>query len=233
MKFRLFFLFFPVILYAGRYYKKPLMNEIMQIHSLRQGRGMLVELSNRVRRKNLDFYQGMVYHQMALQSFEPFASNAVVSLRRSVTNVTNGIRLAWLGSALGLEGAAFYHSGEDRLSALRVEEGGILLDRAVTLNPTDIYIRFLRLESGIFTGRFSIYKRYRIIENDIVFLLWKRDRMTLEEQARVYELAGELSHLVGRPKRKVLDYLDRAIDTAPDSVSAARAMRYLDQLENQ
>ncbi len=229
LRVRVFLLLFSLTsLYAGSH-KESFIRRIIRIHSVRQGFGMLVEVSNSVRLAEQNFYLGAVYHQMALVSPYPFASNAVVCLRRAVERKTNAVYLAWLGSALGIQGEVFFHDTRDRDSALSVEESGVLLDRALSLEPDNLNIRFLRLESGIFTGHFSIYKRYRVIENDVVFLLWKKDRMGDEERARLYELAGELANALGRPRRKVVYYLELAVETAPESVFAAKALKLLDE----
>lgn len=151
-----------------------------------------------------------------LKTLEPFAQ-------------TNAIACAVYGSALTIKASIVVETNAIK-SLEYLDKGNEFIDKAVTMNPEEIYCRILRLENGIEVSRTSPLKRYSDIKSDVEFLIddEKVEELSGKDKAEAYLYCG-FYYLDSGDLDYALELFELAQGAAPDSDSGKRAQKMLDK----
>ena len=111
-----------------------------------------------------------------------------------------------------------------------LDKGNGFIDKAVLMNPDEIYCRILRLENGIEVSRTSPLKRYSDIKSDVEFLIddEKVEELSGNDKAEAYLYCG-FYYLDSGDLDYALELFELAQEAAPDSDSGKRAQKMLDK----
>ena len=142
---------------------------------------------------------------------------------------TNAIACAVYGSALTIKASIVVETNAIK-SLDYLDKGNEFIDKAVSMNPDEIYCRLLRLENGIEVSRTSPLKRYSNIKSDVEFLIddEKVEELSGNDKAEAYLYCG-FYYLDSGDLDYALELFELAQEAAPDSDSGKRAQKMLDK----
>lgn len=142
---------------------------------------------------------------------------------------TNAIACAVYGSALTIKASIVVETNAIK-SLEYLDKGNGFIDKAVLMNPNEIYCRMLRLENGIEVSRTSPLKRYSEIKSDVEFLIddEKVEELSGKDKAEAYLYCG-FYYLDSGDLDYALELFELAQEAAPDSDSGKRAQKMLDK----
>ena len=142
---------------------------------------------------------------------------------------TDAIACAVYGSALTIKAGIVVETNPMK-SLEYLDKGNGFIDKAVSMNPDEIYCRILRLENGIEVSRTSPLKRYSDIKSDVEFLIddEKVELLSDNDKAEAYLYCG-FYYLDSGDLDYALELFELAQEAAPDSDSGKRAQKMLDK----
>ena len=142
---------------------------------------------------------------------------------------TDAIACAVYGSALTIKAGIVVETNPMK-SLEYLDKGNGFIDKAVSMNPDEIYCRILRLENGIEVSRTSPLKRYSDIKSDVEFLIddEKVELLSGNDKAEAYLYCG-FYYLDSGDLDYALELFELAKEAAPDSDSGKRAQKMLDK----
>ena len=142
---------------------------------------------------------------------------------------TDAIACAVYGSALTIKAGIVVETNPMK-SLEYLDKGNGFIDKAVSMNPDEIYCRILRLENGIEVSRTSPLKRYSDIKSDVEFLIddEKVELLSDNDKAEAYLYCG-FYYLDSGDLDYALELFELAKEAAPDSDSGKRAQKMLDK----
>ena len=142
---------------------------------------------------------------------------------------TDAIACAVYGSALTIKASIVVETNAIK-SLEYLDKGNEFIDKAVSMNPEEIYCRILRLENGIEVSRTSPLKRYSDIQSDVEFLIddEKVEELSGNDKAEAYLYCG-FYYLDSGDLDSALELFELARDAAPDSDSGKYAQKMLDK----
>ena len=142
---------------------------------------------------------------------------------------TDAIACAVYGSALTIKASIVVEINAIK-SLEYLDKGNEFIDKAVSMNPDEIYCRILRLENGIEVSRTSPLKRYSDIKSDVEFLIddEKVEELSGKDKAEAYLYCG-FYYLDSGDLDYALELFELAQGAAPDSDSGKRAQKMLDK----
>ena len=142
---------------------------------------------------------------------------------------TDAIACAVYGSALTIKASIVVETNAIK-SLEYLDKGNEFIDKAVSMNPDEIYCRMLRLENGIEVSRTSPLKRYSDIKSDVEFLIddEKVEELSGNDKAEAYLYCG-FYYLDSGDLDYALELFELAQEAAPDSDSGKRAQKMLDK----
>ena len=142
---------------------------------------------------------------------------------------TDAIACAVYGSALTIKASIVVETNAIK-SLEYLDKGNEFIDKAVSMNPDEIYCRILRLENGIEVSRTSPLKRYSDIQSDVDFLIddEKVEELSGNDKAEAYLYCG-FYYLDSGDLDYALELFELAQQAAPDSDSGKRAQKMLDK----
>lgn len=140
----------------------------------------------------------------------------------------NALACAYYGSALTIK-AGQYASKSPMKAYSNLKKGSKLIDKAVKMESKNVHLRILRLENGIDVSRGSPVKRYKIIRDDVDYLLKIVDHFEPEVKAEVYLACGNF-YLDSKKDDLAKKYFELAYKSSPDSDFGARAKEMIPQV---
>ena len=139
----------------------------------------------------------------------------------------NALACAYYGSALTIK-AGQYASKSPMKAYSNLKKGSKLIDKAVKMDSNNVHLRILRLENGIDVSRGSPVKRYKIIRDDVDYLLKIVDHFEPEVKAEVYLACGNF-YLDSKKADLAKKYFELAYTSSPDSDFGKKAKEILSQ----
>ena len=142
---------------------------------------------------------------------------------------SNAIACAVYGSALTIKASIVVETNAIK-SLEYLDKGNEFIDKAVSMNPDEIYCRMLRLENGIEVSRTSPLKRYSDIKSDVEFLIddEKVEELSGNDKAEAFLYCG-FYYLDSGDLDYALELFELAQEAAPDSDSGKSAQKMLDK----
>ena len=142
---------------------------------------------------------------------------------------TDAIACAVYGSALTIKASIVVETNAIK-SLEYLDKGNEFIDKAVSMNPDEIYCRMLRLENGIEVSRTSPLKRYSDIKSDVEFLIddEKVEELSGKDKAEAYLYCG-FYYLDSGDLDYALELFELAQQAAPDSYYGKQAQKMLDK----
>ncbi len=190
-------------------------------------------------------YLGIIYHNLARQNPDKYLKKALTVLNEYYRKSTNALSYGYYGSAVTIEASAIYKkasivtnkegeivTNRDIVGASsKVDEGCRIIDQAVTNDPGNISLRFLRLINSLNVSQSSPFKRYAIAREDCRYLFenyykgadnyWK---------AQLQLLAGKTAACEGKLE-EALSHFEKVLQILPGSPAALEAKKYISRYE--
>lgn len=143
----------------------------------------------------------------------------------------NMIARAYYGSVVTIE-AGFVAEANPFKALELLESGSKYIDEAVAGEPDNVVLRVLRLANGISVSATSPYKRYFVIQKDVNFFENEKRMSVLDNETKAYVyLNMGLFKIEEGDLDAALDYLDMAVEIAPDSTAGKEAAKTLNRYE--
>lgn len=166
---------------------------------------LLKELEKWENSKNADknLYIGIIIHNLALSGNYKFIDNGIEALSDYYERTHFALALAYKGSLKTLLASVYSKRGLLMDALKLLQEGLDCIDNAIKIEPDNIGLRFLRIESGFEISESSPVKRYEVIKKDLVFLSKRLNQLTYKQQATYYYFLGYYFY--------IMDDLNKAI----------------------
>jgi tetratricopeptide (TPR) repeat protein len=177
-----------------------------------------------------DLIMGIVYHNLARVNPGRYISRAKVHLQREWKSTSSPLALGYLGSVITLEGSVYSKQGNVVKASAKVEEGKKLIDRAVSMAPGDLFLRFLRIGNAIGVSEASPFKRYDVAKRDLDYLSAKLDQADDLTRSLYYMYRGKVAMAQNRINDALVGF-ERSIRNAPRSRYAAESKKMIRILE--
>ncbi len=177
-----------------------------------------------------DLLLGIVYHNLARANQGRYISLAKNHLQRSWKSTSSPLALGYLGSVITLEGSVYSRKGNVVRASAKVEEGKKLIDRAVSMDSSSLFLRFLRIGNAIGVSEASPFKRYDVARKDLDFLAGKLGMLDDRSRSLYHMYSGKVA--MARNKiNEALAAFERSIRSAPRAPYAVESRKMIRILE--
>ncbi len=174
-------------------------------------------------------FRGIIYHNIANESKGKYVKEAENELIQIKDN--DPLARAYYGSLLTVKGGVAADN-KNLISAIKLLKSGFgEIDKAVTLAPADINIRFVRLINAIECSASSPVKRYKIAKEDIGFLHSKESSLSANNKALLAYWEGEY-FLSQKEASQAIASFRKSMELAPQSDSAVKAKKRMADLND-
>lgn len=176
-----------------------------------------------------NLYRGIILHNLAnsgKHEYEQRAENELKTLRNS-----DPLARAYYGSVLTIKAGSAYKKKDLIGSLILLKRGYGELDKAVSLAPANVTIRFTRLINALESAKDSPIDRMEVAKADIDFLHAQESGLNANDKALLYYWEGEY-HIINKTPAKALECFRNSKQSAPQSSMARKAAKRLNEIQD-
>ncbi len=238
---RLMVLFIFLFIGSGTVYSEnTLLRKAEAINTEVTAKALIIEIKTNGG-KDKELLLGIIYHNLAQANPGKYLTLALTNLLSGYNKTTNALAYGYYGSALTLEASLYTKKGKKNdfiKASSEVMAGSDIIDQMVKKEPDNIDLRFLRIGNIIAVAKGSPFKRYETARKDLDYLTNLMTNTDNYTKSCLYLWSGEIYMGMNQGKNaaenlteKAIGDFEKAVDAAPDSMSAARAKTHLKELE--
>ncbi len=176
-------------------------------------------------------YAGIALHNLARINPGRWAKESAEILASYRGTKFQALAMAYQGSTLTLVASFYSVSGNLAGATAKLAEGFTLMDKAVKADGADATIRTMRAENGLEISETTPFSRTKEVGEDLKALSASVESMGPEAKSNYWLMSGRLC-LLQKNVKAAMDFLYKAVSSAPDSPSARKAKILLARMED-